>query len=121
MTGGVSFFELGAPDTAKTRAFYEGLLGWKFETGPSGTGWVIDTGGTPGGVHPDAPGTAPYVFFAVDDMEAARRRVVELGGEIVKVYDGDDDPESIKRFGRFEFCKDDQGSPFGLHEPPAGG
>ena len=25
----------------------------------------------------------------------------------------------MKRFGRFKFCKDDQGSPFGLHQPPA--
>jgi hypothetical protein len=27
--------------------------------------------------------------------------------------------ESAQRFGRFKFCKDDQGSSFGLHQPPA--
>ena len=117
MTGGVSFFELGVPDTGKGRVFYEGLFGWEFETGPSGNGWVIATPAAPGGMHPDAPGTGPYVFFAVDDMDAALSRVRELGGEIVPFDDGGD-PDSEKRFGRFKFCKDDQGSHFGLHQPP---
>jgi uncharacterized protein len=27
--------------------------------------------------------------------------------------------ESVARFGRFKLCRDDQGSPFGLHQPPA--
>ena len=113
MTGALSFFEIGVADAAKGRAFYEGLFGWEFETGPSGNGWKLGTPGVPGGMHPGDPGAAPYVFFAVEDMDAALARVKDLGGEVM-AYDHGDDP----RFGRFEFCRDDQGSPFGLHEPP---
>jgi uncharacterized protein len=32
---------------------------------------------------------------------------------------GEEDSEA--KFGRFALCKDDQGSSFGLREPPAGG
>jgi predicted enzyme related to lactoylglutathione lyase len=117
MSGAVTFFELGVEDAAKGRAFYEGLFGWEFETGPSGNGWVISTPGVPGGMHPGDKGATPYLFFAVSDMDAALERVTELGGEIVPFDDGGD-AESEKRFGRFKFCKDDQGSPFGLHQPP---
>jgi predicted enzyme related to lactoylglutathione lyase len=118
MRGAVTFFELGVEDAARGRAFYEGLFGWDFETGPSGNGWVITTPGVPGGMHPGDKGAVPYVFFEVDDMDAALARVKELGGERVPFDDGSSE-DTIRRFGRFEFCKDDQGSAFGLHQPPA--
>jgi predicted enzyme related to lactoylglutathione lyase len=113
-SGAISFFELGVGDTAQGRAFYEGLFGWTFETGPSGTGWMLGTPGAPGGMHGGDSGAVPYVFFAVQDMDAALARVLELGGERVPFDHGGD-----TRSGRFEFCKDDQGSAFGLHQPPA--
>ncbi len=119
MTGAVTFFELGVADAKKGRAFYEGLFGWKFETGPSGNGWVISTPGVPGGMHPGDKGASPYVFFAVDDLDAAVERVKALGGVVEPGFDGDEKPENVKKFGRFKFCKDDQGSPFGLHQPPS--
>jgi predicted enzyme related to lactoylglutathione lyase len=117
MSGAVTFFELGVEDAAKGRAFYEGLFGWEFETGPSGNGWVISTPSVPGGMHPGDKGATPYLFFAVEDMDAALEQVVALGGEVVPFDDGGD-ADSEKRFGRFKFCKDDQGSHFGLHQPP---
>ncbi len=118
MNGALTFFELGVADAGKGRAFYEGLFGWEFETGPSGNGWVIKTPGVPGGMHPGDAGATPYVFFAVDDITAAVARVRELGGTVEDMGVKDNE-ESVGRFGRFEFCKDDQGSPFGLHQPPA--
>jgi predicted enzyme related to lactoylglutathione lyase len=61
----------------------------------------------------------PYVFFLVDDMEAAMGRVRELGGQVDDVnVEGDE--ASIARFGRFKLCRDDQGSAFGLHQAPTG-
>jgi predicted enzyme related to lactoylglutathione lyase len=64
------------------------------------------------------PGRAPYLFFAVADMESALRRVRELGGEVDETnVEGDE--SSVAKFGRFRLCRDDQGSPFGLHQPPA--
>jgi predicted enzyme related to lactoylglutathione lyase len=117
--GAISFFELGVGDAAAGRAFYEGLFAWKFATGPSGNGWQLTTPGVPGGMHPNDAGGGPYLFFAVDDMDAALARVRELGGEILPDMGGEETAESIARFGRFKFCKDDQGSSFGLHQPPA--
>ena len=118
MAGELAFFELGVEDADRGRAFYEGLFGWSFERGPSGQGWAIGAPGTPGGMHAGDPGAAPYVFFAVDDMDAAIARVRELGGTIEEM-DVKGDADSVARFGRFKLCRDDQGSPFGLHQRPA--
>jgi uncharacterized protein len=120
MAGELAFFELGVEDADKGRAFYESLFGWGFERGPSGQGWVIAAPNVRGGMHPGDPGASPYVFFAVDDIEAAIERVRELGGTVEEVDAEGDDEASRARFGRFKLCRDDQGSAFGLHQPPNG-
>jgi predicted enzyme related to lactoylglutathione lyase len=118
MSGELAFFELGVADTERGRAFYEGLFGWGFETGPSGNGFVITTPNVPGGMHGGDAGAAPYLFFRVDDIDAALDRVREFGGQVEETnVEGDD--ASVARFGRFRLCRDDQGSPFGLHQPPS--
>ena len=103
MAGELTFFELGVEDAERGRTFYSGLFGWRMEASPSGRGFTISTPGIPGGLHDGDAKASPYVFFAVEDDHA------------------EDDEESVSRFGRFKFCRDDQGSPFGLHQPPAGG
>jgi len=118
MAGEPSFFELGVEDAERGRAFYEGLFGWRMEPGPSGEGFTITTPETPGGIHGRDPGAAPYLFFRVEDIEAALERVRALGGAVDE-SDIEGDEASIERFGRFKLCRDDQGSPFGLHQPPA--
>jgi predicted enzyme related to lactoylglutathione lyase len=117
MAGELSFLELGVDDAERGRAFYEGLFGWRFEVGPSGSGFVITTPTVPAGIHGGDHAAAPYVFFRVDDLDAALDRVRELGG-VVEETDLGDDADSVARFGRFKMCRDDQGSPFGLHQPP---
>ncbi|HSK97670.1 MAG TPA: VOC family protein [Euzebyales bacterium] len=119
MDGELAFFELGVDDTEVGRPFYEGLFGWKLEPGPNAGGFEITTPSVPGGMHGGDPGAAPYLFFRVDDMDAALQRVRELGG-VVDDADVEGDEESIARYGRFKLCRDNQGSPFGLHTPPAG-
>lgn len=116
MAGELSFFELGVDDVERGRAFYEGLFGWRFER--SGQGFSIGTPTLRGGIHGGDRGAAPYVFFAVDDMEAALQRVRELGGSVEEI-DVEGGEESVAEFGRFKLCRDDQGSSFGLHQPPA--
>ena len=62
----------------------------------------------------------PWLFFRVDDIDAALARVRALGGTVeVLDIEGDTETRSRSRFGRFKLCRDDQGSPFGLHQPPA--
>src|ERR687894_769978 len=98
MTGELAFFELGVGDTERGRAFYEELSG---------------------GMHGGDAGAAPLLFIEVEDMEAALEQVRKLGGEVDEM-DVEGDEASIERFGRFKLCRDDQGSPFGLHQPPPG-
>jgi predicted enzyme related to lactoylglutathione lyase len=119
MAGEVSFVELGVEDAELGRAFYEALFGWRFAPGPSGKGFVITTPNVPGGMHGGDRGASPYVFFAVDDIDAAVGRVRELGGTVDDM-DIEGDEESQRTFGRFKLCRDDQGSAFGLHQPPTG-
>jgi predicted enzyme related to lactoylglutathione lyase len=118
MTGELGFFELGVDDADRGRAFYEGLFGWRFEPVASGTGYRIETPTVSGGLHGGEPGAPPYMFFDVEDIDAAIERVRTLGGEVVDM-DVSGSDESIALFGRFKLCRDDQGSTFGLHQPPA--
>jgi predicted enzyme related to lactoylglutathione lyase len=115
MSGELSFFEIGVEDADKARAFYGALLGWKFSD--EGYGSAIETPNIPGGIHGGDPGASPYVFFAVDDLDAAVDRVRELGGDAEPI--GDNSEENVAKFGRFMLCRDDQGSRFGLRQPPA--
>jgi uncharacterized protein len=119
MTGELSFFEIGVGDADKARAFYGALFAWRFAEPPSGHGAMIDTPNVPGGVHGGDQGGGVYVFFGVDDMDAAVERVRELGGEAEAIPGADESEENVAKFGRFMLCRDDQGSSFGLHEPPA--
>lgn len=117
MAGEVSFIEFGGADAMTARSFYGKLFGWTFESGPGGDGYVIDGVGVPAGVHGGDDGAAPYVFFRVDDLDAAVAAVQRLGGT-VEAFADSEDPDSAARFGEFRLCRDDQGSPFGLHLPP---
>ena len=89
MTGEVSFFELGVKDPAPAREFCGELFGWKMELGPSGHGFHIDSGNIPGGLH---------------------------GGDDGSEFTEHSGPGPA---GTFPFCRDNQGSSFGLHQPPA--
>ena len=109
MTGEPSHFELGVPDAARAKDFYGALLGWGFETTKGEMAW-IDTAGVRGGVHDEDEARAFVLYFRVDDIEEAVRRVRDLGGEAT-------DPGPAGAGGRYTSCRDDQGVEFGLHQP----
>lgn len=116
MAGEPSFFEIGVEDAVRARAFYGELFGWRFEDLGETGGAAISTTGLLGGVHGNDPGASPYLFFRVDDLDAAIAEVRRLGGSL-------EETPGVERaeptpYGRFALCRDDQGSGFGLHEPP---
>ena len=117
MTGEPTFFEIGVADTARARSFYGGLFGWRIEAGPSAGSYRISTPTIPGGMHGNDEGASPLVFFGVADLEAAMARVRDLGGHAETLESRADEPLKWS-FGRFALCRDEQGSPFGLHQPP---
>ena len=49
MTGEPTFCEMGVADTARARAFYSSLFGWRFAPVPSGNGYRISTPTVPDG------------------------------------------------------------------------
>ncbi|ALR12830.1 glyoxalase [Mycobacteroides saopaulense] len=110
MTGEPTFFEIGVPDAVRAQKFYQGLLAWApHAMGEGGQAW-LETGGINGGLHGDDEDRRIDMFFGVPDIDAAVLTVRELGGEAE-----DPGPEE-PGFGRFVFCKDDQGVRFGLHQ-----
>lgn len=117
MTGEVSFIEFGATDAMTARSFYGKLFGWSFEPGPGGDGYSVEGVGVPAGVHGGDTGASPYVFFRVEDLDAAVSAVERLGGTVEELTDGGNEATAAT-FGEFRLCRDDQGSPFGLHRPP---
>lgn len=121
MSGELAFFEIGVEDADRARTFYGALFGWTFTPGPSGGGGsMIRTPNVPGGLHGGDKGAAPYVFFRVDDLDAATDRVRELGGTVEGLTEeaGADPAAMESEYGRFTLCRDDQGSPFGLFQAP---
>lgn len=73
MAGEVSFIEFGAGSAEESARLYAALFGWRIEPGPHGAanGYQLDVAGTPAGIHSGDPGAAPYVFFVVEQMQAA--------------------------------------------------
>lgn len=118
MSGEPVFFELGVEDAERGKRFYGELFGWTLSPGPSGAGFSIGTAGIPGGIHGGDRGASPYLFFRVDNLEEALERVRDLGGSVDETDLGESE-STVAEYGRFKLCRDDQGSTFGLHEPPA--
>jgi predicted enzyme related to lactoylglutathione lyase len=99
--------EFPADDPDRARRFWSGVLGVEVveRSGDEGEGWQSASGTPPLGVH--ERGTGPgdrhsLPYFEVDDLEAALRRVLEFGGEVI--HPG----------ARWAVCRDSEGSPFGL-------
>ena len=109
MPGSPSHFEIGVPNARRAKTFYGELLGWSFDATTGDNAW-IETDDVRGGLHDNDDAANIVVYFRVLDIEAAVRRVRELGGEA-------DDPGPEGEGGRFVSCRDDQGVQFGLHQP----
>ncbi len=109
--------ELNTNDVAKAKSFFSKLFDWKMEDMPmdGGTYTIINVGeGTGGGLmkHP-MPG-APSMWLAyvlVDDIDAATRKVKELGGTVMK------DKTEVMGMGWLAIIVDPTGAHLGLWKP----
>jgi predicted enzyme related to lactoylglutathione lyase len=107
VTAPVRLIEFPADDAERARRFWSGVLGLRLEdrSDGEGQGWQTHGDGPALGVHERGTGPGDRVslpYFAVADMNAALRRVSELGGEVI--HPGE----------RWSVCRDTEGSPFGL-------
>jgi predicted enzyme related to lactoylglutathione lyase len=96
-------------DSARARAFYGTVLGWRFNPGRVPDGWqndgVVPMLGMAGGRSP----ATVVPMYRVDDIAAAVARVRDRGGTAT-------DPER-QAYGLSATCTDDQGTRFYLHQP----
>jgi predicted enzyme related to lactoylglutathione lyase len=104
-TGQVSFLEIGSKDAAAIRTFFGAVFGW-----PSHDEAWMQAPTIKVGTHGEDPAPQIYVYFNVEDLEAAAARVRAAGGEAEATTD---EPG----FGRFVNCVGPGGVAFGLHKP----
>ncbi len=110
----IDYVELGAPDLAATRAFYERAFGWTFtEYGPSYVGFrVPGRDDEAGGIDAErAPGTGgPLVQLFSDDLDATVQAVLDAGGTVST------EPHGFPGGRRFAFL-DPAGNELGAWQP----
>lgn len=110
--GTLCWTELSARDTEGAKAFYGALFGWdaRATETPSGPYTLFSLDGTDVGgmVHMnEAWGNMPAAwmpYFGIADLDAARERVPQLGGEVAT------EPIAAEGVGRFAVVQDPQGA-----------
>lgn len=119
--GSFMWYELATRDLDAARRYYAALAGWTYDEvdmGPNGTYQVLKAGDTMvGGMMPmagDAWGDLPShwgYYIDVEDVDAAARRVPELGGRVLH------GPADIPEVGRFCLVADPTGAHVYLMTP----
>jgi hypothetical protein len=114
--GSLCWNELATRDIDEAKAFYRTVFGWEGDTNAYGdtsyTEWKLG-GRTIGGMiamNDEWPAEVPpqwMVYFAVEDVDAATRRVEELGGKVAVAPN--DTPA-----GRFAVVNDPHGAVFSI-------
>ena len=104
--GDLVYVTIRVVDSARSRAFFGAVLGWRFSPGRAQDGWAVDDvvpmTGMAGGA--DEPAVVP--MYRVDDIALAVGRVRAAGGTA-------SDPER-QPYGSTSSCTDDQGTLFYL-------
>ncbi|GAC70547.1 VOC family protein [Gordonia soli] len=106
--GDVGYMSLNTPDVERAVAFYGAVLGWEYD---EATRRVTNVGHPLGVVESDGPGTL-FGAYAVDDLDAARERIVAAGGRA---------EQAVTRNGRTVLdAVDDAGVAFAVYVPDPG-
>lgn len=120
-SGRFCWHELVTTDLDAATKFYGELLGWTFRDTPSpagGTYRMFSLGETMVGGAMAAPAGVPsgwLVYVAVDDADAAAKKVAELGGKIMVPA------MTVPDMLRFACASDPQGAAFGILQPLGAG
>ncbi|WP_395943507.1 VOC family protein [Brevundimonas sp.] len=115
MDNRLGYFFIETPDVEKAKVFYAGLFGWTFEH-DTPTYTHVQAAGAEGetafGLVKGEKKDFSHLFFQVADVDAAAKRVTELGGQAAIPSDAPS--------GRNVVVCDDQGASFSLWSPPKG-
>ncbi len=109
--GDVSYLTMVVPDLQAAHAFYSGVFSWTFNIGRAGGAQVSGVAPQIGmTTQPETGPASPGVIlcYRVDDIAAARARVLVAGGQAREV--------AQRPYGLETLCADDQGTSFYLHQ-----
>lgn len=114
MDNRLGYFVIETPDVEKAKAFYAALFGWTFEAGASSPTYAhVQASGAEGeaafGLVKGEKKDFSHLYFQVTDVDAACKRVSELGGRAAMPSDS--------ASGRSAIVCDDQGVSFALWSP----
>lgn len=105
----VVHFEIPADDTGRAREFWSGVFGidWQTYEGPQEYHMFSNEDQqSGGGLMPRQAGQdGLIVYFAVDDIDAVRERVEQLGGSV-------EDKQAVPGMGWFAHATDTEGNRF---------
>lgn len=102
-------FEIPADDTGRAREFWGGLFGYQFQSTDGPVEYhMFQTGENEGGAVMERQGQSGLVtYFGVEDIDAARDKVNELGGSA-------EEKQPVPGFGWFSRVQDTEGNSFSL-------
>lgn len=116
--GDLGYVSLWVPDVARAADFFAAVLGWTYDgqgshrtvRGATPVHGLVELGvvGEESSLFAEQRGATLFRSHAVDDVDAAVRRVRAAGG---RADDAADTPA-----GRSAVCLDNQGAPFAVHE-----
>ena len=111
MAGEIVHIEFPSVDADRAQKFWSELFGWSFEdSGTADMDYRIARTGEQSGVavFPSEKRSGyPNYYYAVADIEAARAKIKELGGEA-------EEKMPVPAMGWFAACKDSEGNAFHL-------
>jgi uncharacterized protein len=103
-------FEVPAEDTGRAKEFWGSLFGLQFQTyeGPVEYHMFQNDDQTGGGIYPKQQGEKGLItYFNVEDIDAARTKVEELGGKA-------EDKAPVPGMGWYARAEDTEGNEFSL-------
>jgi uncharacterized protein len=115
-------FEVPASDTSRAKEFWGSLFGLQFQAyeGPVEYHMFQNDDQTGGAVYPQQEGEQGLItYFSVDDIDAARSKIQELGGKA-------EDKAPVPGMGWYARAEDTEGNAFSLWQtdenapPPEG-
>jgi predicted enzyme related to lactoylglutathione lyase len=107
--GDIGYAALWVPDVARAAAFYQAVLGWELRPGNTEQGRRVGGLSQPVGLWGGQEHRTLFLYFAVDDVHAAVRRVRDAGGRAEEPH--------AEEYGVVAMCADDQGLEFAVYEP----
>ena len=111
MTGEVVHYEFPSEDADRAQRFWSGLFGWTFQdSGMPGMDYRMAQASDRAAAavyRADDRTGHPNFYFATEDIDASRAKVVELGGEA-------NEKGAVPGHGWFASCSDSEGNAFHL-------